>query len=85
MQLLAFAMTDHGRRRAQNQDCVLCYTQSSGKTPVGLFAVADGMGGQSAGEVASQIAIDTVREDLGEFLDRRVEVLRTYLIHTLGK
>ncbi len=75
MQLLASGMTDHGRRRAQNQDCVLCYTQSGGKTPVGLYAVADGMGGQSAGEVASQIAIDTVREELGEFLDRRVGIV----------
>jgi serine/threonine protein phosphatase PrpC len=75
MQLLAFGMTDHGRRRAQNQDCVLCYTPAGGKTPVGLYAVADGMGGQNAGEVASQIAIDTVREDLGEYLDKRVGIL----------
>jgi protein phosphatase len=30
------------------------------------------MGGQSAGEVASQIAIDTVQEELGQFLERTV-------------
>ncbi len=70
MRLAAFALTDHGRRRSQNQDSVLCYTLGATKTPVGLYAVADGMGGQSAGEVASQIAIDTVREELGLFLDR---------------
>jgi serine/threonine protein phosphatase PrpC len=70
MQLAAFALTDHGRRRSQNQDSVLCYTFGESKTPVGLFAVADGMGGQSAGEVASQIAIETVKEELGLFLDR---------------
>ena len=75
MQLTAFGMTDHGRRRAQNQDCVLCYTPIGGRTPVGLYAVADGMGGQSAGEVASQIAIDTVREELGDFLDKRVGIM----------
>jgi PPM family protein phosphatase len=72
MHLAAFALTDHGRRRAQNQDSVLCYTFAESKTPVGLFAVADGMGGQSAGEVASQIAIETVRDELGLFLDRTI-------------
>jgi serine/threonine protein phosphatase PrpC len=72
MHLEAYALTDHGLRRAQNQDSVLCYTLEGTVTPVGLYAVADGMGGQSAGEVASQIAIQTVRDELGRFLERRV-------------
>jgi serine/threonine protein phosphatase PrpC len=72
MQLAAYALTDRGRRRPQNQDNVLCYTLQDSKTPVGLYAVADGMGGQSAGEIASQIAIDTVREELGQFLENTV-------------
>ena len=72
MQLIAFGVTDHGRRRSQNQDCVLCYTLSRGTTPAGLYAVADGMGGQRAGEVASQIAVDTVHDDLGQYLDLRI-------------
>jgi protein phosphatase len=75
MQLVAYGATDHGKRRTQNQDSVLCYTISASRTPVGLYAVADGMGGQSAGEVASQIAIETVREDLGQYLDRSVGIL----------
>lgn len=75
MQLVAFGATDHGRRRSQNQDNVLCYTITASKTPVGLYAVADGMGGQSAGEVASQIAIETVRQDLGQYLERSVGIL----------
>jgi protein phosphatase len=72
MQLAAFAITDHGKRRAQNQDSVLCYTLPDLRPPVGLYAVADGMGGQNSGEVASQIAIDTVRSELSRFLDSKV-------------
>src|SRR5690348_4933505 len=75
MRLTAYGATDHGRRRAQNQDSVLSYTMPSSGMPVGLYAVADGMGGQNAGEVASQITIDTIRDDLLQFLDQSVGVI----------
>jgi PPM family protein phosphatase len=45
--------TDVGRVRTTNQDMPL-------EAP-NLFAVADGMGGHAAGEVAAQIAVDTLR------------------------
>ena len=51
------AATDTGRVRTVNEDSVLAIE--------GVFAVADGMGGHAAGEVASSIARDTVREALG--------------------
>src|SRR5579859_6618023 len=51
----AVGQTDRGQRRAENQDCILFETSEDGGT--GLYAVADGMGGQRAGEVASAIAV----------------------------
>jgi protein phosphatase len=48
------AVTDTGRRRLRNQDSYVS------ESP--LFAVADGMGGAQAGELASQIAAAAIEE-----------------------
>jgi PPM family protein phosphatase len=53
----SFAKTDTGRQRRSNEDRV--FEQSP------LFAVADGMGGARAGEVASKIVVDTFGESQG--------------------
>lgn len=50
----AVGRTDQGRRRKHNEDA---FTVASDH---GLYAIADGMGGYAAGEVASQMAIDTL-------------------------
>lgn len=50
--------TDTGRTRAINQDDLLVSEQ--------LYAVADGMGGHQGGEVASALAIQTLREEVGD-------------------
>jgi PPM family protein phosphatase len=47
-------ITDTGRKRRRNEDAYVC------EPP--LFAIADGMGGAQAGEVASRLAAAAVRE-----------------------
>jgi len=50
----ASALTDTGRRRPQNEDTFVC------EPP--LFAVADGVGGAQAGEIASRLAANALEE-----------------------
>jgi protein phosphatase len=57
-------MTDTGKIRGHNEDAI-----GSG-SDIGLYVLADGMGGYNAGEVASSIAVKTVRELVEEAVDR---------------
>lgn len=68
LRLIAASKTDVGKQREQNEDA--CYTQvvEDDNRASGLFVVADGMGGYHAGEIASQIAIETIRDGLQPML-----------------
>lgn len=64
----SWALTDRGKRRKYNEDAIL------DKPEARLWAVADGMGGHSAGDVASQLIVDrlqqlTPNEDLEAYVE----------------
>lgn len=56
-----FSITDMGRVRTSNQDCVFCEENAIGSFP-NLFIVADGMGGHRAGDTASRMCVEMVAE-----------------------
>ncbi len=58
MRLRVGVGTDTGRVREINEDAYVA------RAAQGLFVVCDGMGGCAAGEVASQMAVDTILEHL---------------------
>ena len=64
--LVSRRMTRPGQGSLPNQDSLLALEfnriSNSVGLPVGIYAVADGVGGQAAGEVASQLVIDTIAQ-----------------------
>lgn len=69
--LEAFAMSDKGCVRSNNEDYCLIEPES------GLYVLADGMGGAQAGERASRLAVDTVAEIVHSAPQRDSQVLLT--------
>ena len=52
--IISSGASDIGRRRPQNQDTLFLDDQ------IGLYIVADGMGGHNAGKTASSLAVETI-------------------------
>lgn len=59
MRFQSWCLTDKGKKRESNQDSFLVDDR------LGLFIVADGVGGHTGGEVASALAVETAREVVG--------------------
>jgi serine/threonine protein phosphatase PrpC len=65
LRLAAAGLTDIGRRREHNQDNVTHYVppdENQLAVKGALFVVCDGMGGHAAGEVASELGVNTIRD-----------------------
>ena len=67
----AFALSDKGCVRSNNEDYCLIEPE------LGLYVLADGMGGANAGERASRLAVDTVAEAVLMAQRRDSQVLLT--------
>ena len=58
MKIVAWGVTDTGNKREHNEDALLMAPE------IGLFGVADGMGGHAAGDRASRMAVTVVEEEI---------------------
>jgi serine/threonine protein phosphatase PrpC len=74
-----YGISDVGAVRTNNEDCLLIVEMTSGADGLvpevlehtvqergSLFIVSDGMGGAEAGEVASRLVVDGIRDELAE-------------------
>jgi len=62
LRYVAAAKTDVGQKRQGNEDR-FCLDPA-----LGLYVVADGMGGHAAGEVASGLAVETIQDWMAKYL-----------------
>jgi PPM family protein phosphatase len=63
--LQSASLTDPGRVRDHNEDCI------ESRPEIGLYVLADGMGGYNAGEVASGMATSLIADGVQEGWDPR--------------
>jgi protein phosphatase len=71
LSIRSYGLTDIGCRRSNNEDNFLI------RDDLRLYAVADGMGGANAGEVASRLALEVLAEVVGQHPQPSVELLDT--------
>lgn len=77
MHVTCAAGTDKGVVRSLNEDHHLMLVDR------GVFVIADGMGGHAAGEVASEMAVRILEEELGQFRGLPDEDVARRLFHAI--
>jgi serine/threonine protein phosphatase PrpC len=80
VKLQASGITDTGREREGNEDY---FALDNG---LGLYIIADGMGGHSAGEVASKVAVEIIKRNITTWMKKELQEdeLFDFPDHTLG-
>ena len=68
MQIRASGISDVGLKRDGNEDSF------STEDALGLYVVADGMGGHLAGEVASRIAVEMINKSFRKWIEEKAQV-----------
>jgi len=79
--LVSALRTDAGPNRPHNEDACLAVEPLGDFFPAHLFAVADGLGGHMAGDVASRLVIETLQQ---EAQSSRLERPERWLRQALG-
>ena len=76
-----FARTDIGKARDMNQDY---YYIPSSENDLQIYILADGMGGYNGGEIASKLAVHTVREYIENNFDK-IEHTKEEILNMIKK
>ncbi len=70
MKLVAQGLSDVGRKRDHNEDSLLIDEE------LGLYVIADGMGGHAGGATASRLAVETIQSRLRDARSARADLFR---------
>ncbi len=77
---ISYGKTDVGKARKLNEDSMLV------RPDVGMWAVADGMGGHEAGDVSSQMVVSTLNKiQLGTSLEKYINDIEDALVNVNKK
>ena len=74
--LVSGSKSDRGLLRANNEDSF--YVNDK----LGVYVLADGMGGHYGGEIASNMAVQTLRKNISSLLQRRQELKIEHIVDT---
>ncbi len=82
--MTSYALTDVGMKRQINQDSIFISDESIGALP-NLYIVADGMGGELAGDYASKRCVEIVTEEIAKSNETEPVKIMEQAIQTANK